>query len=148
MFQLQPVLIELFQINRHVIPCFYRLLQEQDTEKQHGYSEELKEDINKLVNASHVHGPYFLGPSISFVDIQFAPWMLRLSRVLKAYRGWPDPERGSRWAAWVDAVERNEHVKATTSADDLYLDSYERYAENRPNTSLLAAAVNAGRGLP
>jgi len=74
--------------------------------------------------------------------------MLRLSRVLKPYRGWPDPERGSRWAAWVDAIERNEHVKATTSGDDLYLDSYERYAENRPNTSLLAAAINAGRGLP
>jgi len=141
-------LTELSQINRHIIPCFYRLLQEQDAEKQHGFSEELKEEINKLVNASHVHGPYFLGPSISFVDIQFAPWMLRLSRVLKPYRGWPDPERGSRWAAWVDAIERNEHVKATTSADDLYLDSYERYAENRPNTSLLAAAINSGRGLP
>ncbi|EEH08085.1 conserved hypothetical protein [Histoplasma capsulatum G186AR] len=115
-------------VNRHIIPTFYRLLQEQDGQKQITHSEELKAEINKLVNASHVHGPFFLGPTISFVDIQFAPWMLRLSRVLKPYRGWPDPERGSRWEAWVDAVEGDEHVRATTSSDELYLDSYERYA--------------------
>ncbi|KLJ09427.1 glutathione S-transferase [Blastomyces silverae] len=135
-------------VNRHIIPTFYRLLQEQDVQKQITHSEELQGEINKLVNASHVHGPFFLGPAISYVDIQFAPWMLRLSRVLKRYRGWPDPERGSRWEAWVDAVENDEHVVATTSADELYLDSYERYAENRPNTSLLANAINAGRTLP
>lgn len=119
-----------------------------------------------MVNASHVHGPYFLGRGISFVDIQLAPWLIRLSRVLKPYRGWPDPEIGSRWEAWVNAMENDEHVLATTSSEDLYLDSYERYAgkfglspidgldfltfviENRPNTSQLAAAINAGRGLP
>ena len=28
----------------------------------------------------------------------------------------------------MDAIEGNEHVKATTSDDDLYMDSYERYA--------------------
>ena len=74
--------------------------------------------------------------------------MLRLSRVLKPYRGWPDPEPGSRWATWVAALENDESIKATTSTDDLYLDSYERYAENRPNTSQVAKAVNSGRGLP
>ncbi|DAA75653.1 TPA_exp: Uncharacterized protein A8136_1375 [Trichophyton benhamiae CBS 112371] len=135
-------------INRHIIPCFYRLLQEQDPGKQITITEQLKDHISKLVNASHVHGPFFLGRSISFVDIHFAPWMLRLTRVLKPYRAWPDPERGSRWAAWMEAVELDEHVMATTSADDLYLDSYQRYAENRPNTSQLANAINAGHDLP
>ena len=74
----------------------------------------------------------------------------------------------------MDAVENDEAVKATTSSDDLYLDSYERYAgmssmelvcfspysmscdvgvliwhtENRPDTSQLQKAVNSGRGLP
>ena len=91
-----------------------------------------------------------------------------MRRVLTPYRGWPLPEEGSRWARWVDAIEGNENVKATTSTDDLYLDSYERYAgesrisydfqvsraalirtqENRPDTSQLANAVNSGRGLP
>ena len=65
---------------------------------------------------------------MGFVDIQIAPWMLRMKRVLTPYRGWPDPEEGSRWGKWTNAVENNGHVKATTSTDDLYLDSYERYA--------------------
>ena len=53
---------------------------------------------------------------------------MRLRKVLTPYRGWPEPEEGSRWARWVDAIERHECVKATTSSDDLYRDSYERYA--------------------
>jgi hypothetical protein len=83
-----------------------------------------------------------------FVDVQMAPWMIRCSRVLKHYRGWPDPEQGSRWAGWIEAIENNEHVKATTSANELYIDSYERYAQNRPGTSELADAVNGGHALP
>lgn len=74
--------------------------------------------------------------------------MLRCSRVLKPYRGWQDPAPGSKWARWVDAIENDEYVKATISSKDLYIDSYERYAENRPNTSELANAINAGHGLP
>ncbi|KAL2215799.1 putative glutathione transferase [Thermoascus aurantiacus ATCC 26904] len=135
-------------INRHIVPGFYRVLQEQDAEKQAANAQELKDNINKLVNAAHVQGPFFLGPTITFVDVHIAPWILRLRRVLKPYRGWPDPEPGSRWAAWVDAIEASEHIKATTSGDELYLDSYERYAENRPGTSQLATAINAGRPLP
>jgi hypothetical protein len=103
-------------------------LQAQELSKQLEFAEELKTEISRLVDAAHVPGPYFLGAQLSLVDVQFAPWMLRLSRVLKPYRGWPDPEPGSRWGVWMDAIERDEVVKATTSTDELYLDSYERYA--------------------
>lgn len=51
-----------------------------------------------------------------------------MRRVLAPYRRWPDPEEGTRWHKWIDAIEKNEAVKATTSGDELYLDSYERYA--------------------
>lgn len=51
-----------------------------------------------------------------------------MRKVLMPYRGWPEPDEGSRWAKWVNAVEQHESVKATTSSDELYLDSYERYA--------------------
>lgn len=92
--------------------------------------------------------------------------MIRLDKVLKPYRGWPDAEPGSRFGKWVKAIEDNEFVRATTSTDELYLDSYERYAgelfprydevgdftklavENRPGTSQVADAVNSGNGLP
>lgn len=100
------------------------------------------------MKAADETGPFFLGSEISFVDVQVAPWILRLRRVLKPYRSWPDPEPGSRWEQWVQAIEEAECVKATTSDDTLYVDSYERYAENRPNTSQVANAVNSGKGLP
>ena len=85
---------------------------------------------------------------MTIVDVQVAPWILRTSRVLKPYRGWPDPEEGSRWKKWVDAIEGAEEVRRTVSGPEVYVDSYQRYAENRPNTSQVAAAVNGGRGLP
>ncbi|MCJ1475888.1 hypothetical protein MMC13_004552 [Lambiella insularis] len=135
-------------INRKIVPAFYRYLQAQEASKQVEGAEDLKLQIAKLVEAADPVGPFFLGPRLGFVDVQLAPWLLRMRRVLKPYRSWPDPIEGSRWAKWVEAVENNVHVKATTSTDDLYLDSYERYAENRPNTSRVADAVNAGRGLP
>ena len=115
-------------INRKILPHFYGLLQAQNPEKQIHEAEALKTELGALVEAADPSGPFFLGPHISFVDIQFAPWVLRLKRVLTPYRDWPAPEPGSRWASWVNAVEGNEGVRATTSMDDLYVDSYERYA--------------------
>ena len=135
-------------INRHIIPSFYHVLQAQETEKQITEAEVLKDNLGKLAGASDPEGPFFLGESISFVDVQLAPWLLRFSRVLKHYRGWPDPEPGSRWEKWIQAIEENESVKATISDDNLYIDSYERYAENRPDTSQVAKTVNEGRALP
>ena len=115
-------------INRKILPHFYGLLQAQDNAKQESEARELTAEIKKIVDAASPSGPFFLGPHISFVDIQFAPWIIRLRRVLAPYRSWPEPEVGSRWARWVNAIEYNEGVKATTSNDDLYTDSYERYA--------------------
>lgn len=110
------------------MPAFYHYLQAQETTKQIENAEDLRTQIAKLVDAADPTGPFFLGLKLGFVDVQLAPWLLRMTRVLKPYRGWPDPEEGSRWARWVDAVENHTDVKATTSTDDLYLDSYERYA--------------------
>lgn len=135
-------------INRHLVPAFYHLLQARDEDKQAENAKTMSKHIATLVENADKDGPFFLGESLSFVDVQMAPWVLRLKRVLGPYRGWPAAEEGSRWAKWVDAIEGHEAVKRTTSDDGLYLDSYERYAENRPGTSQVADAVNSGRGLP
>lgn len=115
-------------INRKILPHFYGLLQAQDSAHQVEQAQQLTEEIQRIVEAADQSGPFFFGPHISFVDIQFAPWIIRLRKVLTPYRGWPEPEAGSRWASWVKAIEENEGVKATTSTDELYIDSYERYA--------------------
>ncbi|KAI5370537.1 Putative glutathione S-transferase, Thioredoxin-like superfamily, glutathione Transferase family [Septoria linicola] len=135
-------------INRHIIPAFYKYLQAQEAEDQVKFARELKEQISKVVDAADHDGPFFLGSEMSFVDVQIAPWVVRMDKVLKPYRGWPSPEPGSRFERWVRAIEDSEPVKNTTSTDDLYLDSYERYAENRPNTSQVREAINSGGGLP
>ena len=119
-------------VNRKIIPHFYSCLQAQEQQKQIEEATALKSEIATLVEAADPLGPFFLGPHISFVDVQLAPWMIRLRRVLTPYRGWPEPEAGSRWAHWVNAIENNEGVKATTSLDELYIDSYERYAGGCP----------------
>lgn len=115
-------------MNRHIVPCFYRYLQAQDASDQVEHAEEMTTQIGKLVDAAATTGPFFLGDEMSFVDVQMAPWVVRLQKVLKPYRGWPDPAEGSRWAKWVRAIEEHPAVVATTSTDELYLDSYERYA--------------------
>lgn len=135
-------------INRHIVPGFYRLLQAQEEAKQVEFAQELQTEICKLVDAASPSGPFFAGSALGFVDVSIAPWLLRLRRVLTPYRGWPEAGADTRFGRWLAAVEDHEAVKATTSTDQLYLDSYERYAENRPNTSQLADAVNSGRGLP
>lgn len=135
-------------INRHIIPVFYRYLQAQDPNDQAKFASELTEQIAKLVDAADKSGPFFLGSEMGFVDVQMAPWVVRLQKVLKPYRGWPEPEQGTRWEKWVRAIEGADAVKKTTSTDELYLDSYERYAENRPNTSKVREAINSGGGLP
>ncbi|KAL9094297.1 MAG: hypothetical protein Q9165_003437 [Trypethelium subeluteriae] len=115
-------------INRHFIPSFYRLLQSQSSDDQSALATELHTALHELIDAADPSGPFFLGEQISFVDIQAAPWILRLGRVLKPYRGWPDPEPGTRWWRWVEALETEVPVGRTMSEDELYLDSYERYA--------------------
>ena len=118
--------------------------------------------IDTFANAMNKTGPFFSGSEFGFVDASLAPWALRIEKVLKPYRGW-EPPRIGRWGTWLDATLQHPAVKATTSTDDLYLDSYKRYAENRPNTSQVANAisklpnemeksqlinVDAGRNLP
>lgn len=135
-------------INRNIVPSFYHYLQAQDAPKQASNAKILADHIATLVDAADADGPFFLGEHMTFVDVQMAPWVIRLAKVLTPYRAWPEPEPGSRWEKWVRAIEGEASVQATTSDDGLYLDSYERYAENRPDTSQLAKAVNEGRGLP
>lgn len=90
----------------------------------------LQKNITALVNASHATGPFFLGNEISFVDVVFAPWIIRLSRVLSYYRNFPRPEIGTRWRQWVDAVEADERVRRTVSDEHSYHSVYRGVGED------------------
>lgn len=101
------------------------------TEEQHSMLiATLQRNITLLVNASHATGPFFLGNEISFVDVVFAPWIIRLSRVLSYYRHFPRPEIGTRWRRWVDAIEADDRVKRTISEENSYHGVYRGVGED------------------
>ncbi|KAF5018593.1 hypothetical protein F66182_9422 [Fusarium sp. NRRL 66182] len=108
-------------INHRVVPAFYALVQTRDPALQHDVAQRLHNGIDSLVEAADEQGPFFLGQRVSLVDVNLAPFALRLSRVVAtSTRGWPYPLPGSRWARWLDAIEEHESVRATTSGQDLY----------------------------
>ena len=72
--------------------------------------------------------------------------LLRSEKVLKPYRNFVQPDN-TKYRAWLGRVLDHPAVRATTSTDDLYLDSYQRYADNNAGTKV-SDAVNAGKGLP
>jgi glutathione S-transferase len=132
------------QINRRIIPSFDCLLTTSLPDKQSSLTAALQSAITDLVNASHITGPFFLGPTISFVDVVFAPWIIRLSRVLKFYRQWPDPEVGTRWERWVQAVERDDRVRGTVSDEVAYHRVYERASKGGLATASVDWEVSNG----
>ncbi|KAF7556613.1 hypothetical protein G7046_g6269 [Stylonectria norvegica] len=111
-------------INTRLVPAFYGLLQNQDTSP-----DLLQASIDAIVHAADETGPFFLGPTLSLVDIHIAPFALRFPRVLAPLRGWHGAVPGSRWRAWLDALEGNVHVQATTSTGELYLETAEVVAQ-------------------
>ncbi|KAF3193568.1 Glutathione S-transferase [Orbilia oligospora] len=115
-------------ISRNIVPTFYRYLQAQEVEKQAEYGKEFEKQVNTLLEAADPKGPFFAGTKLSFVDVMVAPWILRCPRVLQPYRGWQPPSEDSRFGRYISALESERSVKATTSDEELYLDSYERYA--------------------
>ncbi|KAK4944529.1 hypothetical protein LTR66_014491, partial [Elasticomyces elasticus] len=99
----------------------------QPSPKVQSYIHTLSQNITSLVNASHRTGPFFLGTTISFVDIALAPWIIRLGRVLEPH--YPILSRfgsdlGARWQMWVDAIEKSDVVQRTVSDGSSYQNVY------------------------
>ncbi|KAH9955888.1 glutathione S-transferase [Lactifluus volemus] len=146
-------------ISRTLVPSFYRFLQAQDTERQMVYKEEFSatlEHLASLLERQQVSavsglgtgsGLWSEGGELNWTDVMVGPWLFRASNVLRHYRAFELPA-GSKTSAWVDRLFVHPSFKATCSTEELYLDSYERYAFNRPNTSQVANAIDSGLGLP
>ncbi|KAI0634950.1 glutathione S-transferase C-terminal-like protein [Trametes polyzona] len=142
-------------VNRSLVPAFYRYLQAQDEAKQVEGAKGFVEALNGLVtlfNRAEKEGYTSYGlwngrGALSYADVMAAPWIFRATNVLKHYRGFVLPE-GERFRGYVERLLGHPAFKRTCSTEQLYLDSYERYAFNRPNTSQVANAINAGTALP
>ncbi|KAF7290923.1 Glutathione transferase [Mycena chlorophos] len=157
-------------VNRAIVPSFYRFLQAQDPAAQITAGQEFRkaiEDLTVLLERAEKDvlgrggvagvgeqtalgvglGLYGGTGQLSLTDVMVGPWLFRASNVLKHYRAFEMPE-GERFRTWTTRIFENPAFKATCSTEELYLDSYERYAQNRPNTSQVANAINSGKPLP
>jgi glutathione S-transferase len=110
-------------INTRVVPAFLTLLRAQDSVTQGQQAAHLQAEMQSLVLAADEQGPFFLGHALTLVDIHLAPFALRLSRVMQPLRGWPEDALGPRWKRWLDALEADVNVKATTSRPELYAET-------------------------
>ncbi|KAI0387289.1 hypothetical protein F5Y04DRAFT_239857 [Hypomontagnella monticulosa] len=118
-------------INARIVPAFFALAKTTDFAKQSEYTERLRTDITALVQAADERGPYFLGGDLCLVDIHFAPFVLRMSRILRELRNWGDPMPGTRWQQWAEALEQNPHIQATTSQKELYVETLDLFLNTR-----------------
>ncbi|KDR84185.1 hypothetical protein GALMADRAFT_55147 [Galerina marginata CBS 339.88] len=141
-------------VNRNLVPAFYRYLQAQTEEKQIEGGKDFHASLVGLValleRAEREIGLGLWIPGeteLGWADVMAGPWLLRAKIVLTHYRGFQLPS-GDRFNGWLTRLCEHPVFKSTSSTDQLYLDSYERYAFNRPNTSQVANAINEGKALP
>ncbi|VDB91481.1 unnamed protein product [Peniophora sp. CBMAI 1063] len=142
-------------VSRSLVPAFYRFLQAQDADAQIAGGQEFASALSTLTDllergereTGGATGGLWTGDELNLLDVTVAPWIHRTTIVLTHYRAWRMPE-GEKFGRWVERLLEHPAFKATTSTEDVYLDSYERYAKNVPGTSQVANAINSGRQLP
>ncbi|KAF5387909.1 hypothetical protein D9615_000818 [Tricholomella constricta] len=157
-------------VNRALVPAFYRYLQAQTEDAQIEGGKEFHAALEGLVALferaereilggegaagegekralAHGLGLWVEGGDLGYADAMAGPWIFRASNALKHYRGFELP-KGTKFEAYIEKLFNHPVFKATCSTEDLYIDSYARYAFNRLNTSQVANAINFGRGLP
>ncbi|KAL5521530.1 hypothetical protein ACEPAF_2278 [Sanghuangporus sanghuang] len=143
-------------VNRSLVPAFYRYLQAQEEGAIISAAREFVQSLEGLTSllerANREVGPgacglWIEGGELSLTDVVAGPWLFRATNVLKHYRAFELPP-SDRFKRWLARIFSHSAFRATASAEELYLDSYERYAFNRPNTSQVANAINSGRALP
>lgn len=73
--------------------------------------------------------PYWLGDTISVVDVAFWPWFERFA-ALTHYRGLTIPDDCPRLNAWVAAMRERQAVHQAANPPEFFINAYSRYAED------------------
>ncbi len=73
--------------------------------------------------------PYWMGDSISIVDVAFWPWFERFA-ALTHYREFTIPDDCTRINAWVAAMRERPAVQQAANPPEFFINAYARYAED------------------
>jgi len=116
--------------NTRLVGAFYAVLSAKDAAARAEAGDTLTGHFRTMEDGMTRLGadPYWLGDTVSLVDVAFYPHFERLG-ALTHYRGIDVPDDCPRIAAWQAAMRERPSVKATEHGLDYYIDSYKRYAD-------------------
>ncbi len=122
-------------MNIKLLPCFYRLLMAQETDKRALEAATLRAHF-RLMEAAMVAespGPYWFGGQLTLADLSLYPWFERLP-ALEHYRGAMLPEACARLKSWSAAMDQTKGARETTNGAEYHIAAYVKYADNSTDT--------------
>jgi glutathione S-transferase len=120
--------------NTKFTPAFYKLLLSQDVQQQQTWRNELLQHLLFIENEGFRQlseaGPYWLGDSLSLIDLSFYPWFDRWIAI-EQYRGLTLPAECTRLKAWLGIMRQHPAVQSTAQSPEFYIQDYAQYASNQ-----------------
>jgi len=117
-----------------LVPAFYRLLEEQDAKARLQRQAELDKVLHIMetqgLGRLAGEGPYWLGDTVSLVDLAFYPWFERWP-VLEHYRGASLPADLPRMQRWREAMAGRPAVRDDMEESAFYIAGYRGHATGR-----------------
>jgi len=119
--------------NTKLVPAFYKMLLEQNPEKQTKWKTQFQEHLQFMekegMQKLSSNGKYWLGNGLSLVDLTFYPWFERFC-ILEHYRDVFIPPSCSLLKHWWQEMSQRESVQQIKNAPEFYIAQYEKYANN------------------
>jgi len=119
--------------NTKLVPAFYKMLLEQNPEKQTKWKTQFQEHLQFMekegMQKLSSNGKYWLGNGLSLVDLTFYPWFERFC-ILEHYRDVFIPPSCSLLKHWWQEMSQRESVQQIKNAPEFYIAQYEKYATN------------------
>ena len=118
--------------NVKFVPTFYKLLLNQEQEKQKEWAQQLHRHLLFMEQEGigiSSNGRYWLGESLSLIDLSFYPWFERWC-VLEHYRAFTLPSTCTRLKQWYSAMLTRKSVQSIKNLPDFYIQQYTKYANN------------------
>ncbi len=118
--------------NQSLIPAYYKFLIQQDLQAREGLRDRLKEVLLFLeyqgLRKLSESGPYWLGETLSLVDLSFYPFFERMV-VVEHYRDFTIPDECERLLQWKAHMAKEVSVQKTCETPEFYIEKYSNYAE-------------------
>jgi glutathione S-transferase len=119
--------------NTKLVPVFYKILLEQDRDKQEKWKANFQDHLQFMetegIQKLSANGDYWLGNDLSLVDLTFYPWFERFC-ILEHYRNVSLPASCSFLKQWWEQMSQRQSVQEIENPRDFYLAQYQKYANN------------------